>query len=179
MKLTRFVLLVVVLASCARGEPVAPDVRFAASAPPITVCFTPGEDCESQIIALVDGAKRSARVLAYSFTSAPIASALVRAHARRVDVGVVLDQSNVSARGSQLQALIAAGVPTWIDSAHKILHEKVIEIDGMTVELGSYNYSASANTVNAEDLVVIRSRAIASQYISNWESHRAHSEPAR
>ncbi len=48
------------------------------------VCFPPG--CEKLIIQEIDNAKTEIKVQAYSFTSAPIAKALLNAHKRNVDV---------------------------------------------------------------------------------------------
>lgn len=173
----RFLSLVVLLLSCARAEPLSPDAF--GSTTPITVCFSTSQDCESQIVALVDGAKKTLRVTAYSFTSVSIADAIVQAKTRGVDVGVILDDSNRTAKGSKLAALVAAGVPTWLDAQHAIQHEKTMVADGITVEAGSYNYSAAAQKANAEDLLIVRSRAVATQYVEEWERHRGHSEVAK
>lgn len=61
--------------------------------PPIQACFTPDEDCTGQIVAEIDRARQSIFVQAYSFTSAPIAKALVEAKNRGVDVRTILDKS--------------------------------------------------------------------------------------
>lgn len=167
--------------ACARAEPMGAPATFGATAPAIITCFTPGQDCESAIVAFIDGARHTLHVQAYSFTSVPIADAIVRAHRRGVEVGVLLDPSDVGGRGSQLSALIAAGVPTWIDRQHAIAHSKVVIVDGLSaqgaaVEFGSFNYSAAAQHANAEDLAIVHSRAVAAAFEQNWQVHRAHSE---
>jgi hypothetical protein len=50
-----------------------------ASCPTVTVCFTPGGNYTEIIVKALGEAKTSILVLAYSFTSAPIAKALVDA----------------------------------------------------------------------------------------------------
>jgi phosphatidylserine/phosphatidylglycerophosphate/cardiolipin synthase-like enzyme len=60
---------------------------------PVTVCFTPGGNCTGLIVQALNAAKRSVLVQAYSFTSAPIAKALLDAHTRGVQVQVILDKS--------------------------------------------------------------------------------------
>jgi phosphatidylserine/phosphatidylglycerophosphate/cardiolipin synthase-like enzyme len=57
------------------------------------VCFTPGGNCTELIVNAVGGTKTSILVQAYSFTSAPIAKALLDAHKRGVPVQVILDKS--------------------------------------------------------------------------------------
>ena len=45
--------------------------------PAVAVCFTPGADCDSNLIELIDSAQKTVRVAAYTLTSAPIADALM------------------------------------------------------------------------------------------------------
>ena len=44
-------------------------------------------------------------------------------------------------------------------------------IDGATVITGSFNFTKSAEDSNAENLLVIRSRMLASRYTDNWKVH--------
>jgi len=64
----------------------------------LEVAFSPHGGCTALIVKVINSAQHSIRVLAYSFTSAPIAKALVEAHKRGVDVRVVVDKSQKSAR---------------------------------------------------------------------------------
>ncbi|MGC1854920.1 MAG: phospholipase D-like domain-containing protein, partial [Candidatus Aquirickettsiella sp.] len=70
------------------------------SCPTIQVCFTPGQNCTKEIIDVIDAAKQSIFVQAYSFTSAPIAAHLVAAKKRGVKVNVILDKSQKTQRYS-------------------------------------------------------------------------------
>jgi phosphatidylserine/phosphatidylglycerophosphate/cardiolipin synthase-like enzyme len=58
----------------------------------VTVCFTPGGNCTERIVKTLGEAKRTILVQAYSFTSAPIAKALLEAHTRGVPGQVILDK---------------------------------------------------------------------------------------
>jgi phosphatidylserine/phosphatidylglycerophosphate/cardiolipin synthase-like enzyme len=66
-------------------------------------------------------AKRTILVQAYSFTSAPIAKALLDAHKRGVQVQVILDKDNRTDKYSAADFLANQGVPTTIDTANAIL----------------------------------------------------------
>ncbi len=141
------------------------------------VCFTPGQDCTGLVVAEIDAAQRTIRVQAYSFTSIPILSALKAAHTRGVDIEVIVDKTSarVSKSGSRYSAatyLSNAGVPVWVDVRVSIAHNKVMVIDGATVITGSFNFTASAQSRNAENLLVIRDPQLAAQYRANWESRR-------
>jgi PLD-like domain len=93
----------------------------------ITVCFTPEygmtPSCTQEVVDALTGAKKNVLVQAYSFTSAPIAKALVDAHRRGVDVKVILDRSNRTAHYSAATFLAHAGIPVWIDDRHANGHE--------------------------------------------------------
>jgi len=42
---------------------------------------------------------------------------------------------------------------------------------------GSFNFNKQAETINAENLLVIRSPDLAAKYAANWKVHAGHSEP--
>ena len=67
---------------------------------------------------------------AYSFTSTPIAKALLEAHKRDVQVQVILDKSQRTEKYSEADFLVNVGIPTRIDAAHQIAHNKIMVIDG-------------------------------------------------
>ena len=79
----------------------------AVSAPPptIEVHFSPRGGCTDAVVKELCNAKKMVLVQAYSFTSAPIAKALVDAHKRGVDVRVILDKSQRSAKYSSAAIL--------------------------------------------------------------------------
>src|ERR1043166_858014 len=65
-------------------------------APRIEVYFSPKGGCTEAVVKALDQAKQTVYVQAYSFTSAPIAKALVDAHKRGVKIQVILDKSQRS-----------------------------------------------------------------------------------
>jgi len=144
---------------------------------PMTVCFTPGGNCTAFIVQALHTAKRSVLVQAYSFTSVPIAKALLDAYKRSVQVQVILDKSQRTEKYSSADFLANQGVPTMIDANHAISHNKVIVIDGETVITGSFNFTKAAQEKNTENLLIIRDPALAAQYAQNWDAHRQHSQP--
>jgi phosphatidylserine/phosphatidylglycerophosphate/cardiolipin synthase-like enzyme len=156
---------------------VTPALAGGSECAPVTVCFTPGGNCTQVIVQALGAAKGTALVQAYSFTSAPIAKALLDAHKRGVQVQVILDKSQRREKYSSADFLANQGVPTMIDANHAIAHNKVIVIDGELVLTGSFNFTKAAQEKNAENLMVIRDTSVAAQYTQNWETHRQHSQP--
>ena len=59
---------------------------------------------------------------------------------------------------------------------YAIAHNKVMIIDEEILITGSFNFTKAAEEKNAENLLIIRDKAIASLYIRNWEQHAGHSE---
>ncbi|PKN20396.1 MAG: phospholipase D family protein [Deltaproteobacteria bacterium HGW-Deltaproteobacteria-6] len=155
---------------CSSAEPTS-----AKSISNIDVCFSPGGNCTAAIVKELDAARSEILVQAYSFTSAPIAQALVRAHKRGIIVKVILDKSQDREGYSSVMFLKNAGIPTSIDSAHAIAHNKVMIIDAETVITGSFNFTKAAEQKNAENLLIIKSRDLAKFYIDNWMRHKEHS----
>ena len=147
-----------------------------AGAADIQVYFSPRGGCTEAIVENLGRAKSTVLVQAYSFTSAPIAKALVDAKKRGVNVQVILDKSQRTERYSSADFVAHAGIPTFIDARHSIAHNKIIIIDGRTVLTGSFNFSKAAEESNAENLLVIQDAAIAAKYSANWKSHLQHAE---
>lgn len=147
----------------------------------IETCFTPGQDCQSFIVSKISDANKEIFVQAYSFTSAPIASALVAAKRRGVDVRVILDKSQETDKYGVADYLLNGGVTVGIDKKHAIAHNKVIIIDqsdqaNAKVIGGSYNYTKAAEEQNAENVTCINDPKIVQRFVDNWKLHASHSE---
>jgi phosphatidylserine/phosphatidylglycerophosphate/cardiolipin synthase-like enzyme len=138
------------------------------------VYFSPNGGCTEAIVREIGAAKKTIYVMAYSFTSAPIAGALREAHKRGVVVFVMLDKTRSTERYSVAASLAAAGIPIVIARTHQ--HNKSLIIDGTTTITGSFNFTAVAEERNAENILVLRSTALAARYLAEWEKHRARAE---
>jgi phosphatidylserine/phosphatidylglycerophosphate/cardiolipin synthase-like enzyme len=145
--------------------------------PPIEVYFSPKGGCTDAIVNEISAARLSLLIQAYSFTSAPIAKAVVDAQKKGIHVEVVLDRSNKTDKYSAADFVHNAGIPILIDSEHPIAHNKIMIIDGQVVITGSFNFTKQAEQGNAENLLVIRDKTLADQYTANWKLHADHSEP--
>lgn len=142
--------------------------RVDAVSPAAEVAFSPGGGATALVVKTIAQARQSIRVAAYSFTSKPIAQALLEAHKRGIDVRVVLDKSNATARYSSATFLANVGIPTRINHRYAIMHDKFIVVDGERVETGSFNFTASAEARNAENVLVLRDPAVAQRYAREW-----------
>ena len=143
--------------------------------PPIAVYFSPMGGCTEACVNEINAAKESILVQAYSFTSKPIADALIAA-SHRIKVAVILDKSELRGVGGMAGPLVNAGVISYVDSKHAIAHNKVMIIDEQTIITGSFNFTSSAEKKNAENMLIIRDPSLALIYIKNWTLHQGHSE---
>lgn len=149
------------------------------AADPVTashVYFSPKGGCTKAITDVIGQAKRSILVQAYSFTSYPIAEALIEAAKRGVKVETIVDGKQVHEKKTKLGLLAKGGVITYLDGAHAIAHNKVMIIDGKTVITGSFNFTNAAEEKNAENLLILDDPALAAEYTGNWQKHQKHSE---
>jgi phosphatidylserine/phosphatidylglycerophosphate/cardiolipin synthase-like enzyme len=146
---------------------------------PTRLYFSPNGGATQAVVREIDDATLEILVQAYSFTSAPIAKALVDAHRKGVSVEVILDKSQRTEKYSGATFLANNRIPVYIDAAHAIAHNKIMIIDKQTVITGSFNFTRAAEEKNAENLLIIRSKDLASYYLDNWQKHRQHSEVYR
>lgn len=144
---------------------------------PVQLYFSPNGGCTDAIVKEINNSKTEILFQAYSFTSAPIAKALLEAHKRGVKVEAILDKSQRKQNYSSATFLANSRIPTFIDDVHAIAHNKIIIIDGTTVITGSFNFTKAAEEKNAENLLIIKSPELAKLYTENWKNHREHSEP--
>ena len=139
------------------------------------VHFSPHGGCTDVVVKELGTARHEILMLAYGFTSRPIAQALVEAKLRGVHVEVILDHSNESDPHTEMTHLIEQGLVPVIDDHHAIAHNKVVIIDSKILITGSFNFTQHAETSNAENLLVLRNHhELAVEYRKNFFSHREH-----
>ena len=143
----------------------------------VKVYFSPRGGATGAVVNALEAATNSVLVQAYSFTSAPIARALVDAHRRGLKVQVLLDKSQRTEKYSEADFLKNEGLKPLIDAEHAIAHNKIIIVDDYLVLTGSFNFTKAAEENNAENLLVINDPVLAKQYVENWRAHAQHSEP--
>jgi len=136
----------------------------------VEVAFSPKGQGQALIIKAIQSATVSIRVAAYSFTSKPIAEALRDAHQHGIDVRIVADSKGNTNQYTAVTYLANQGVPVRLNDKYAIMHNKYIIIDGRHVESGSFNYTASAQNKNAENVLLLWNvPELAEKYTRNWE----------
>jgi len=100
----------------------------------------------------------------YTFTNSRIAWALVKAYERGVRVRVLLDGQQASDKYSKGTFLSKRGIFVVYDRMPGLMHNKFCIIDDKIVITGSYNWTATAEEKNEENLLVIHDYNVAKVY---------------
>jgi phosphatidylserine/phosphatidylglycerophosphate/cardiolipin synthase-like enzyme len=145
----------------------------------LSVRYSPKGGCTEAVVMELNRARHEILVQAYSFTSKPIAQALVDAKTRGVHVEILLDRANETETYSELGELLGLGIKPLIDAEHAIAHNKVMIVDGHTIITGSFNFTNQAEHENAENLLIIKHhRELAKAYRNNFLEHKGHCQVA-
>ena len=139
------------------------DIPFTLEPQQLYACFTPTQKCLPHIVYHVERAKQRIDVYVYSFTSRLLAAALLQAKERGVAVAIFADYSQKTDPHSCIKDL-CAHIPVHYIKMPGLFHNKVMLIDQEVVIAGSYNFTNAAEYRNAENILFIRSKALAQQY---------------
>ena len=134
----------------------------------IQVRFSPGGHCTQFIRETIAKAQQTILVQAYAFTSRPIADALIQAHQRGVVVRILVDRSQLTSQYTQMHHVAKQGIFVAIDKTPGIAHNKVMIIDDHYVLTGSFNWTKAAETINAENLLLINDTKTNKIYKKAW-----------
>ncbi len=175
MVITRALTALCTLIGFVVGTSIAADHTYQTT---VSVYFSPQGGITDAVVREIGTARKHILMQAYSFTSAPIAKALIDAKKRGVIVNAVLDKTNETATYSSATFLANASIPVLIDDKHAIAYNKIMILDSATVITGSFNFTKAAEQSNAENLLILTdSPDLVQQYERNWTIHAAHSHP--
>jgi len=130
----------------------------------IDIYFSPEDDFKSKLISLINSASKKIYFMIYAFTDQDVADALIDASQRGVEVSGVFDEDFNQNQYSKYDYLKDAGIDVKIDGNSFLLHDKVMMFDDSIVVTGSYNFTISANSKNAENSLIITDDKIYKEY---------------
>ncbi len=139
----------------------------------IETCFAPEDECVPQIEEVLRQAQESITFMAFSFTDDSIGK-IVRDKAKAgVTVRGLFETRGSETEFSEFGRMKRDKLDVLQDGNPYTLHHKVFVVDGETVILGSFNFSANAAESNDENLLVIHNADIAQQFIAEFERNYA------
>jgi phosphatidylserine/phosphatidylglycerophosphate/cardiolipin synthase-like enzyme len=137
---------------------------------PLEVYFSPDDGVAARLVKLLRGAETSIYFMAYSLTADDFGDIIRQKAKDGLRVFGVMDESQVkSNKGGEFEPFQQAGLRVYKDGIPGQMHHKVIIIDEKIVITGSYNFSASAERKNDENVVIIFDEQIAAQYLAEFE----------
>ena len=116
------------------------------------VYFTPGTDCEDNIIREIRRA-HNIDIAVYAITNKNITDEIINAHNRGAHIRIISDRTMARTKDAAIGLLGDAGVPVITNTHNKIMHNKFAVFDSRRVVTGSYNWTANATRTNAENCV--------------------------
>jgi phosphatidylserine/phosphatidylglycerophosphate/cardiolipin synthase-like enzyme len=141
---------------------VNPTLSFGAAS--LINAFSPDDPITDAIVQRLEAARQSIDVMAFAFTSDPIADQLIAAKDRGLAVRVVMESRNAKGTGSEMEKLKGAGVDIHSDGNCYIMHHKTIIIDDRLVITGSFNFTRSAQDQNDENVLIVDDASLAARY---------------
>jgi phosphatidylserine/phosphatidylglycerophosphate/cardiolipin synthase-like enzyme len=134
-----------------------------------SVLFSPNGGCQDAIIKEIAKAQKTIDIAMYYLTSREIAQELVRAKDRNVKVRIVLDQSQENQAYSKSRYLIKRGLEIKYYVGSGLMHNKFAIIDGNVLITGSFNWTATANEKNEENLLIMTDKDLIKKYQERFE----------
>lgn len=130
--------------------------------------FSPRGGGSEAILDLLSHARKRIQFMAFSFTDKNLADMMIRKRKEGLRVEGVYDQCLAYGKYSTKRTLSDNGVYTRHDGNEALLHHKVMIVDD-TVVTGSFNFSASADQSNNENMLIIDSPALAAIYAQEYD----------
>ena len=143
---------------------------------PAQVYFSPDGGCTDGVLKAIAEAKSEILIQAYSFRSPVMAQALIDAHKKGIKIELIIDKSERQEGLTPPTMMANAGIPVHLDGKHAVANNRVFIIDNKTVITGSFNFNSASEEMNAENLLILQSKPLATLYRNNWLTHRKHGE---
>jgi len=139
---------------------------------PVAVRFSPHGGAQGAVIDTLRQARLRVHVAIYGLTNPAIEAVLTELARAGVEIALKTDGRRSAARdqAALLARLRAAGAAVEVSRARVLLHDKFAVVDGRWVVTGSFNWTASAERRNRENVLIFDCPALASNYEAEWES---------
>lgn len=143
-------------------------------------CFASEDDCMKKVIEAVGKANSTVHFMAFSYTDDDLADIMISNANRGVVVEGIFEtrganQTIIDSKTkktvyiSECYRLLNNGLDIRLDGNPYTFHHKVIIVDSQFVIFGSFNYSASADTKNDENLLIWYDPALAAAFEQQYQ----------
>lgn len=126
------------------------------------------EDCAEILGDEIRKAHENIYFMSYTFTNGRIASELIIKNKEGVEIKGIVEKRNINGKGSKYELLRFQGIETKADSNSALMHHKVFIIDKEIVITGSFNPTEAGNRRNDDNMVIIRDKDVAEEYLTEF-----------
>ena len=133
------------------------------------VYFSPQGGCQESVVSRINKAEKTIDIAMYYLTSREIAQELVKASERGVIIRVFLDQSQENSKFAKSRYLIMRSIEVRFYTGKGLMHNKFALIDNRTLITGSFNWTATADRENQENLLIMDDNDLIRQYSQRFE----------
>jgi phosphatidylserine/phosphatidylglycerophosphate/cardiolipin synthase-like enzyme len=122
---------------------------------------------------LVSQAQNEVRFMAFSFTHEDVGEAMIERAEAGVNVQGVFETTGSETEYSYYPDMLDAGLGNLQvrqDGNNRLMHHKVIIIDGQTVIFGSFNFTGNANDSNDENVLIVHDPTFASFFVEEFNA---------
>jgi phosphatidylserine/phosphatidylglycerophosphate/cardiolipin synthase-like enzyme len=135
--------------------------------------FAPEKELAPIIAALVSQADSDVKFMAFSFTQEDIGEAMIERAEAGIPVTGVFETTGSNTEYSYYPDMLDLGLDNLQvrqDGNPRVMHHKVIIIDESITLLGSFNFSASANDSNDENILIVYDPVFASFFLEEFDA---------
>ncbi len=133
----------------------------------IEVYFAPEDNSGNvmgRLLDTVSAATESIDILIFSFTDDTLSRTLRDKAKEGITVRVLMDGTQAANQYAEYDTLRKRGIDVEKEDTPYLLHHKMTIVDKKVVTTGSFNFSASANTKNDENMIIIYDETLATDY---------------
>jgi phosphatidylserine/phosphatidylglycerophosphate/cardiolipin synthase-like enzyme len=131
--------------------------------------FSPGDSCRNVIRRQIEMATQQLDICVFTISDDSIASSLLTAHQKGVDIKLITDNDKSFDQGSDIAELAKAGIAVKMDSTPNHMHHKFMLADQRSLITGSYNWTRSAARYNHENILLTQDPAVIKSYANEFE----------
>jgi len=131
--------------------------------------FCPDDDCEEHVLSTIKKANSSIYFLIFSFTSDPVGDIIIQKASQGIEVAGVFEKTQNNAYNEYSKMEQENLNVSWDTKNTKgKLHHKYFIIDKKIVITGSYNPTASGDSKNDENILIIHNANIANRFLEEF-----------
>ncbi len=147
----------------------------------VTTLFAPQDDVVGAIIKEISKAKNNIKFMGFSFTHDEIANALINKEKSGVKIEGIFEYLGTTSNSSAYGKLMDGNnhIKLFIKKpaqAKAMMHHKVFVLDDKITITGSFNFSKNASVDNDENVLIINSTSVATDYLEEFGKVRDKSD---